>query len=409
MTTVDGLSYDFQAVGEYTLLRGEDLEIQARFSNLRSGAVSVTVAAAMRLPGADEAISVYASGVGPDGWRVVLGDETFLVSPGESRLGDYLLILDGNRLRIQVDDQSGMEVFFWDADRPFLNIVRFDADSSVGQSIIGGIFGNFDGDPSNDYQLPDGEVIPVDEMDFETLYGTFGEEWRVKTAEESLFTYEPGTDPSTFFNPRFPEGEVTLATLSQAELVRGIRPCVDGEIWLEPAFSDCIFDVAVMDDELWVETGRQVQSVLPDTAAPLALPSGLWSSHGGYVLWQHQDFEIRALIVGDGSGSIARLMIRALEVEMNGSTTLVYPGWEDGPARIDLPGDRQLQLARWSEQELIVALDGSLDGVTGLATEEATEPGEGGGPGTAGGPAAERHIPTEAGQEWAVQFPAEDD
>lgn len=411
MTTGDGLSYDFQAVGEYTLLRGEALEVQARFSNLRSGAASVTVAAAAQLPGTDQSISIYAAGVGADGWTIVLDGESFLVAPGESQLGDYLLILDGARLRIQVDDSVGLEVYYWDADRPFFNIIQFDADPSLDLSLAGGILGDFDGDPSNDYRLADGDVIPTDEMDFETLYDTFGESWRVKTVEESLFTYEAGTDPSTFFNPRFPEGEVTLATLSQAELIRGLRPCVEGEIWLEPALSDCIFDVAVMDDEMWVETGRQVQSVLPDTTGPLALPDGLVDTHGGYVLWHHDDFEVRALIVGDTSQSTARLIVRALEVEANGSTTLIYPGWQDPPASIDLPGGRQLQLALWSEQELVVTLDGSMDGVTGLATEEGTDPGASGGPGpdgSSGGPAAERRISPEASQEWVVEFPAED-
>lgn len=211
--TVDGTNYDFQSAGEFTLLRGEGLEIQTRQTpvstegplgeNLHTGlssCVSINTAAAVK--------------VGPH--RITYQPVTF----GERRTSRMQLRVDGEPVEltsgaivlasggrilattaggIQIEYKGGTDVVitpgFWDSYQVwYLNIDVRRARATEG--IMGAIA------PQNWLpMLPDGTFLgprpsSVSQR-YQDLYGRFADAWRV-TGSTSLFDYAPGTSTSTF-------------------------------------------------------------------------------------------------------------------------------------------------------------------------------------------------------------------
>ena len=64
-----------------------------------------------------------------------------------------------------------------------------------------GLLGNFNGNPNDDFITPDGTQIPIS-SDLRIIHYQFGMTWKVSQSE-SLFTYPPGRNHSSFQNPSF--------------------------------------------------------------------------------------------------------------------------------------------------------------------------------------------------------------
>jgi hypothetical protein len=210
--TVDGTHYDFQSAGEFTLLRGEGLEIQTRQTPVStegplgenphtglSSCVSINTAAAMK--------------VGPH--RITYQPMTF----GERKTSRMLLRVDGEAVEltagaialgsggrilattaggIQIEYQGGTDVVitpgFWEPYQAwYLNIDVRRARATDG--IMGAIA------PQNWLpMLPDGTFLgprPATlSQRYQDLYRRFADAWRVTDAT-SLFDYAPGTSTRT--------------------------------------------------------------------------------------------------------------------------------------------------------------------------------------------------------------------
>ncbi|MGF1577144.1 MAG: VWD domain-containing protein, partial [Cyanophyceae cyanobacterium] len=191
-TTLDGLYYDFQGAGEYTLIRSTDGQfvVQTRMQPWRASS-SATVNTGVATQVGSQRINVLLPNV--------------LVIDGAVVEGTSLdLTLDGGRLT-----RSGNAIsIFWDTG-DFISVsipgdhinVRAQPDPlRAGQ--VSGLLGNFNGDPMDDISTADGVVlnqpIKIDE-----LYGVYSESWRI-TQAESLFDYGPGEFTDTFTDPNFP-------------------------------------------------------------------------------------------------------------------------------------------------------------------------------------------------------------
>ncbi|KAH9505773.1 hypothetical protein Btru_055750 [Bulinus truncatus] len=104
-----------------------------------------------------------------------------------------------------------------------------------------GLMGNFDGDPNNDFILPDGSLLTANQTDTERkLFYNFGKKWEVNDSN-SVFTYSQGESPATYrhsdFVPLFLE-EVKNESVLAAKAKCG------------PENDACIFDfLATRDDE----------------------------------------------------------------------------------------------------------------------------------------------------------------
>ena len=215
LVTVDNIPYDFQSAGEFTLLRGPGMELQARHTPVAtdgplgpdgytglSSCASLNTAAAMQVgrhrvtlqPGLGNRPNPEGLELRIDGKRVPY--------PGPRGIA----LDDGGRIMtttasggIQVQMPSGTEVIvtpgFWSHYQLwYLNINVRNVRASFG--LMGSIA------PQNWLPaLPDGSTLGPQPIDlakrYDQLYATFADAWRVNKST-SLFDYGSGLGPDSF-------------------------------------------------------------------------------------------------------------------------------------------------------------------------------------------------------------------
>jgi hypothetical protein len=281
--TVNGRSYDFQAVGEFTLLRdGNKMEIQARqtpvaaakpitdsYSGL-TACVSLNTAVAARVgrhrislqPGRERGrLQFYL-----DGKPAQLRAEG--IDLGSSRVSAF----DANSetgLRIDYDDGTVFTAtpMFWNA----YNVWYIDVSVSntrADEGIMGFI-------PKDSWlpRLRNGKSLgpmPASLHDrYVQLYKTFANSWRV-TQRTSLFVYAPGTSTKTFIDADWPAEQPPCKLKPQfkvpgARVLRGM-PIRKAEMICrvvtdEDLYKNCVFDVATTGDETFAKGYRFAQGL----------------------------------------------------------------------------------------------------------------------------------------------------
>jgi hypothetical protein len=204
LVTFDGLHYDLQASGEFTLVKNDDIDVQIRLepsggAQHPSGAVSFIDQTAFMLGG--DRITIDNSRTDPlwlNGAPVTLLPGQFLPLAGGTiynKNGVFLAVAKtGEDIRVTGNNTS---VFL----------------GSHTQDVTG-LLGNADGNSANDLQLPDGTTLSQP-LSFDTLYDTFASAWRVTTLT-SLFDYGPGESTQTYTNLDFPPAPVSLSDLPQS-------------------------------------------------------------------------------------------------------------------------------------------------------------------------------------------------
>ena len=267
LNTFDGVSYDFQAVGEFTFVKSttDDFEIQVRQEPWgNSTSVSVNTAVAMNIEGED--IGLYLDRAEP---LVVNGNSVNLANGGVFVVGDSLIFRQGNSYTINSPENDQIKV---DLNGNHLNINAGLSSSRDGQIV--GLLGNSNNERSDDFSLRDGTVIGSS-ISNEQLYGEYADSWRI-TQEESLFDYnlesesnnnipaaanleiaennnifplnaEPETNTETFTDRNFPYEIVTIDTLdpevkAEAEAIASAAGITDPDL-----LEDAILDIALTD------------------------------------------------------------------------------------------------------------------------------------------------------------------
>jgi hypothetical protein len=212
LQTFDGKPYDFQAVGEFILVKSltDDFQVQTRqkaWNN--STTVSVNTAFAITIDGYNV---VYDSelAVGQelkiDGvtYNLASGQSVFLSSSKIQRSGNQytftyagldgdLSTADDNDVIIASDNGSYIDVYVDPADYRF--------------GVLQGLLGNGDGVSTNDFALRNGIDLGPNPT-VKTIHTTYADSWRI-TQQESLFRTR------TFADKSFPANYVSLQTLAQ--------------------------------------------------------------------------------------------------------------------------------------------------------------------------------------------------
>jgi hypothetical protein len=248
IVTVDNHAYDFQAVGEFVLLRTADegFEIQGRQEPFQ-GANDVSFNSAIAMSRGGHRIGVYADDpsrtdaltvlvdgapVDPVTGPVTVGDAT-ITHVGGFFPGLEVAYADGTRISLVGQLEYGVNLVINPSEQ-----VRADA---VG--LMGPVSADSMGVPA----LPDGTVIPEQvggDAYYEQLYGIFEDSWRV-TAETTLFDYTDGRTTESYIDPNFPAIDqlVTIDHLTQEQLAAGEAACA--LVQIELLRRQCIYDVGV--------------------------------------------------------------------------------------------------------------------------------------------------------------------
>jgi hypothetical protein len=272
--TVDGTPYDFQPVGEFTLLLdGNRLEIQVRqtpvptanpATDAHSGlteCVSINTAVAIRMgahrialqPGKErQRLDFYVDGKPAN--LPVNG-----IDVGGSRVTAFAA---SGETGIRVDFEDGTVVLItpilWFANIWYLNVSVLN--TSADEGVMGFI-------PKGSWlpRLRNGtDVGPMPASlhnRYVTLYKTFADSWRV-TDKTSLFVYAPGTSTKTFTDLDWPAEKLPCKLKPEfripgVKLLQGM-PVARAEticrvVSDQDLYNNCVFDVATTGDETFAK------------------------------------------------------------------------------------------------------------------------------------------------------------
>jgi mono/diheme cytochrome c family protein len=297
ITTVDGVHYDFQAAGEFVLLRDENFELQARHTAVASATpvgpdahtgltscVSVNSAVAIKIgrnrityqPNLSKKRDSSGLELRVDGELKQLGAQGIALSSG----GRIMPTIAPNG--IQIEAPGGMVIVitsgWWDYYQLwYLNIDTRHVRAT--QGLMGTIA------PNNWLPaLPDGSFMGAQPKDlqqrFKDLYEKFGKAWRVNDAT-TLFDYAPNTSTKTFTIENWPfsessqsclvqKGKLPMAGVTLAEAEQLCSGIVDRVRRL-----NCIHDVMATGNREFAKTyllAEQITRNSPPTAPILVAP-----------------------------------------------------------------------------------------------------------------------------------------
>jgi hypothetical protein len=281
--TVDGTAYDFQAVGEFTLLRnGERMEVQVRQTPVATAnpitdsytdltaCVSINTAVAARV--GKHRVSLQPAREGTRLQFYLDGEPAKMPMEGLALGSNRASVFDANGetgLRIDYDDGTVVTATpaFWNA----YNVWYIDvgvSNTKADEGVMGFI-------PKDSWlpRLRDGGSVgpmPASLRDrYVTLYKTFADSWRV-TDETSLFVYEPGTSTKAFTDPDWP-AERAPCDLKPEFQVPGVgvlegMPIPEAEmickvVTTEDLYKNCVFDVATTGDPIFAAGYRFAQDL----------------------------------------------------------------------------------------------------------------------------------------------------
>ena len=273
--TVDGKRYDFQAVGEFTLLRDRDgMEIQTRQTPVQT-ATPITDS----YSGLTSCVSVNTA------VAARVGSHRIAYQPGRER-GQLQFYLDGKPARLTTEGidlgahrvsafdaggQTGLRVDyahhavltatprFWTSHGFWYMDVSV-SHTQGDEGIMGPI-------PDSSWlpTLPSGATVgPKPKTLHEryvALYQTFANAWRV-TDQTSLFVYAPGTSTATFTDEDWPAEKPPCKLKPQFEIPGAPTPVnipveeaelICQGVTIDDLHRDCVFDVATTGDKTFAE------------------------------------------------------------------------------------------------------------------------------------------------------------
>ncbi len=245
----DGLLVSFQGSGEYILVTdGDSFVVQARFAELFGRGVSLFAAVATRV--GTSRVGIYASNpalLRIDGLATPIASGEVIPLPGDgaiARNGVSYVISYPTGERLRVTDRG-----------IFLRAVTASLGTTTHVPPVSGLLGDSNGDASDDMRTRDGTLVPKP-VDFEKLYGVWGDSWRI-TQEESLFDYASGESTATFTKPN-PTAAVSAQSLPPEVQVAARATCEAAGVTDQHLLDTCIVDVGVTGDTEFATTPAQL-------------------------------------------------------------------------------------------------------------------------------------------------------
>jgi hypothetical protein len=234
LQTLDSVGYDFQAVGEFTLVKSttDDFEIQTRHQPWGSS-TSASANSAIAIKAGGQRIALYANQTNP---LLINGTAVTLPEGGLYAVGQNLITRQGGQYQIFTASNDLIQV---NNRGTWLNINIGLGDNRKGKVI--GLLGNFNDNRNDDFALRDGTVIGGTISDTR-LYGDYAASWRI-TQANSLFTYASGQSTTTFTDLTFPRNIITTASLTPEQRAAAEQTARNAGITDPDVLEDIILDI----------------------------------------------------------------------------------------------------------------------------------------------------------------------
>jgi hypothetical protein len=254
LATADGLAYDLQSVGEFTLADSDQLGVHAQVRLAPSPVADISLASRVAVELGDSRVEFAGTSMYVDGAAVTLaagqawpfGDDQFVL---RSSSGEYQVLFDG------LDGAF----LTWRNGR-----LGFYVPPAAGSDLVG-LLGNADGNPANDLRLADGTQLPATASP-STLHGDFADSWRL-TDDESLFSYGAGETTATYTDVTFPHNIKTVHDLTADQVRIASAQCEAADVPAGPTFSACVLDVALTADSSFATQAAEQRDVSVDPSA----------------------------------------------------------------------------------------------------------------------------------------------
>jgi hypothetical protein len=258
--TLDGYTYDFQAIGDFFLLRSTagDLEIQVRqqpYHALRTAAINGALAVG---DGHNRVVWTTSAGPMVNGVAVAVSAGADVSLPGHLVLrrsgdDDVLFTAMGDRVTV-TPSAEGLDFSVRIAHRR--------------RGAVRGLLGNGDGDPDNDLVTSDGRLVTLYSTDKDDatapIYAAFGNSWRVPG--QSMFT--PAFAPPANVDVRafpYPAEEVTPERRAAAR-----QDCAAHGLTDPLALDNCVFDAVATGSSAFMASSARAERA--GAAPPPATP-----------------------------------------------------------------------------------------------------------------------------------------
>jgi von Willebrand factor type D domain len=268
MATFDGLGYDFQVVGEYTLARStkDDFAVQVR---------QVPVLG-IKIASVDQAV---AARVGDHRVTFTMENADTVVRFDGKIVSGALPKLKGGSLTRASTAYGGAFQLTW-ADGTVLSVQQIGSTamnvkvnpSASRRGTLAGLLGDFDGSEENDLIGKNGAKLGVN-FTKDDINHSLADTWRV-TQSTSLFDYAAGQSSASFNDPNFPAKDANAAGL--ANYATAEQTCRAHGITDQRLLDDCILDLAATGSFIFGSQYAHAQQVLAARAAlahPAAPPS----------------------------------------------------------------------------------------------------------------------------------------
>ena len=252
LVTLDGLTYDLQSAGEFTMLRARDpdFEVQARFTAWND-TTSITQGLAVRA--GETNLQILSTGA-----LIIAGEPIVLDDGGMEPMEDGSTVSrTGNNYLIASAD--GRVVVGYDP-------ANYQVRMSVAPGVVTeGLLGDNDGVATNDVRTSNGEQLPA-RVAQQVLHGRYADSWRVTDAS-SAFYYDDDESTATYTDKSFPTNVVTIGDFPAIEIEAASQACRSKGVADGPQFDDCVYDVLVMGDASYATAAAAVKGELIDPHA----------------------------------------------------------------------------------------------------------------------------------------------
>ncbi|WP_195210524.1 VWD domain-containing protein [Actinomarinicola tropica] len=241
LVTFDERRYDLQSAAELVAARDRDgtFEVQWRQEPYGNHPVASITAVAMRI--GDVRLSV----VGGD--EVVrLDGEVLDLEPGEGRILPTGVVVHRRDEQVVVTHEASGSSVHVQMSTSMMGVLIDPPDEAEGR--MEGLLGDADGDPSNDLVGPDGSVLDGDS--WESVHPALAEAWRVDD-DSTLFDYEDGAGPDTYWDPTFPPAPVDDLDDEALDAARAL--CAAAGVTDAGLLEECAFDLVVTGDASLVD------------------------------------------------------------------------------------------------------------------------------------------------------------